>query len=171
MCHFEWARIAPSEVSPRIHDAVGQMATILVAHAAIATQRPEPDRWSALEYGAHLRDVMVNVRDRIILAVVEDVPSPYPLYREERVTLGLYANETVPIVAADLESAASLFTRTFDTLRTDYVERTMIYSRLLGDERTIGWTGAQVLHECEHHLQDVRDNVTRLEGRETSPSS
>jgi hypothetical protein len=164
VCGFVWDAIDPHEVSPRINAAIGQFATIVVANAATALRRPTPERWSAVEYAAHLRDVVLNVRDRLILTVVEDLPSPFPLYREERVALQLYANDTPTSVASDLEFAARLFTSTFDVLRVNYLERRLIYSRILGDERSLGWTGAQVLHECEHHLEDVKENFDLLRG-------
>ena len=162
VCHFEWAVIDPDEVSPRINVAVGQLATMLSADTELASRRPSAERWSCVEYGSHLRDVLLNVRERLILTSLEDVPSPAPLYREERVTLGLYAGDSPATVSADLEMSARLFTATFDVLRPTFGERTLIYSRLNGDLRTLYWTGAQVLHECEHHLSDVRDNVVLL---------
>jgi hypothetical protein len=163
-CEFEWDVVDPEEVSARVNAAIGRLATILSANAESADIRPEPARWSALEYGAHVRDVLLNVRDRLILTAVEDHPSPPPLYREERVALNLYAHESASTIAADLEFAARLFTTTFDILRTEHLERTLVYSRQLGETRTLGWTGAQVLHECEHHLDDVRENFARLRG-------
>jgi hypothetical protein len=161
-CNYEWAVIEPDEVTPRINAAVGQLATILLANGESAARRPTPDRWSALEYGAHLRDVLLNVRDRLILTVIEDVPSPSPIYRDERVRLGLYADDSAATVATDLEGAARLFTSTFDVLRVDHLDRTLVYSKFLGEIRSLAWTGAQVLHECEHHLGDVRENLTML---------
>ena len=94
--------------------------------------------------------------------VVEDEPTPFPLYREERVNIGLYANETPRSVSDGLEVAAQLFTGTFETLRLDYLDRTLVYGYPVAAVRTLGWTGAQVVHECEHHLSDVRENVTEL---------
>lgn len=165
VCGFVWDSIDPDEVTPRIRAAIGQMTTLLVADAARAGVRPDTDRWSVLEYGAHVRDVLLSARDRLILAAIEDNPSPYPIHRDERVRLGLYRRDTPEAVAGDLEVAARLFEVAFDTLRPAALERPIIYSRILGDQRTFAWTGAQGLHEVEHHLDDMRDNVARLDGR------
>jgi hypothetical protein len=158
-CSFDWATIDPNEVTPRVNRAVGEFATLLQSNPAGAIVRPERSRWSAVEYGAHLRDVLFNVRDRLILMVVEDTPSPDPIYRDQRVDLMLYADETPAVVASDLETAARLFTTTFDRLRADYIDRTLIYSKFMPGPRTFGWVGAQVLHECEHHRDDARANL------------
>jgi hypothetical protein len=163
-CGFIWDQVEPHDVAPHLLEAAGQVATLLVANADTARTRPEPARWSTLEYAAHLRDVLLNVRDRLVLCAVEDNPSPYPLYREERVTFGLYAGEDPATVASDLEAAARLFTVAFDTLSPAALERPVIYSRVLNDQRTFRWMGAQGLHEAQHHLDDVRENVTRLNG-------
>lgn len=160
-CQFVWDDIDPATVSARIRTAVSGLAEIL--SGPHATERPEPQRWSSLEYAAHVRDVLLNVRDRIILAFVEECPSPPPIYREHRVALGLYANDGPEIVAGDLAVAARLFTTAFDAISPEHGARPLIYSQLLKDERTINWTGAQGVHECEHHLGDARENAHRLE--------
>lgn len=155
-----WGDIDSAEVSPRILAATREFGTTLADPHADA--RPEPARWSVIEYGAHLRDVLLVIRDRVILAVVDECPSPPPMYRDHRVALGLYAHDSASVVAADLAVAARLFTSTFDAVAPEHAQRTLIYSQLLGDERTIAWTGAQALHETEHHLEDARENVRLL---------
>jgi hypothetical protein len=159
-CGFVWDDIDQSDVSPRILAAAHEFADVLATPRADA--RPEPARWSVIEYGAHLRDVLLVIRDRVILAAVEECPSPPPMYRDHRVALGLYADDSASVVAGDLAVAARLFTSTFDRVAPEYAERTLIYSQLLGDERTIRWTGAQAVHESEHHLDDARENVRLL---------
>jgi hypothetical protein len=159
-CAFVWDDIVPNDVSPRIVEAARSFASLLAS--AHASTRPEPNRWSTVEYGAHLRDVLFVIRDRIILAVVEVCPSPPPMYRDHRVALGLYSHDGAAVVASDLAVAARLFASTFDDIAPEHAARTLIYSQLMGDERTIAWTGAQALHESEHHLSDAQENERLL---------
>ena len=161
-CGFIWDDVAPDEVSARVTSAVGLFSILLIDNAALTHIRIEPERWSIVEYGAHLRDVLLLVRDRVILTALEEVPHPFPLYREERVHLGLYAEDTAASIAEELIVAARLFNSAFNHLYPAHAERTLIYSYPLGAERSMGWTGAQVVHECEHHFDDVRHNADVL---------
>lgn len=51
--------------------------------ASAPTRRPSPDRWSANEYAAHVRDVLLTIRDRLVIGLVEDNPRFKPVYRDE----------------------------------------------------------------------------------------
>ena len=160
ICGFEWDSITAGELAPRLTAATGAFAEVLVADPALVTARPEPQRWSALEYGAHLRDVLINVRDRIFVGLAEDDPVTKPMYRELRVPF--YATETPGGVAADLTSAAALFVRTFDGLTAQQLTRTLVYAYPRVASRSLLWTAAQALHEAEHHLIDARRDVAEL---------
>jgi hypothetical protein len=162
VCRFEWASVAPEEVAGRVRAATGSIADALVSDLEGAVVRPEPDRWSSLEYGAHVRDVLWLIRDRLVNTVVEDTPSPPKLHRDERVSLGLYASESPESVARQLPVAAQSFATFFDVLHPENHARTVIYSADFGNVRTLAWTGAQAVHECEHHLGDVEENARRL---------
>ena len=117
-----------------------------------------------VEYAAHLRDVAYNVRDRIVRALVEDEPQSAPLFREERVTLGLYQNDLAAVVAQEITLAAELVARTFAPLTNDQWGRRLYYGYPTGAFRTIEWTAAQILHEFEHHAADIDENADRLAG-------
>ena len=118
--------------------------------------RIAPERWSAVEYGCHVRDVLGNLRDRIILALVEDDPIPHPMHGTPRVDLGLYARDVPEVTARDLVSAGDLFARTLDCLPEGAGRRTLFYGWPRAATRSIDWVAAQALHECRHHLDDVR---------------
>jgi len=84
------------------------------------------------------------------------------LYRNERVNLGLYALDQPDDVATELQAMSRLFIRTFEALPPGYEKRTFTYSTITNQQVTILWAGAQALHECEHHLGDVRENERLL---------
>jgi hypothetical protein len=162
VCGFEWAVVDPSEVSARVEAASASIADLLTQSPSINRLRPEEGRWSCHEYAAHVRDVLLTIRDRLVLTAIEDTPTPPMLHRDERVALGLYDRESDRQVIDSLRAATELFATTFDVLAVEHAERTLYYSALFGGVRTFAWTGAQAVHECEHHLSDVRENVERL---------
>ena len=103
-----------------------------------------------------MRDVLLNLRDRIILGAVEDNPVPKMMHTDARVTLGLYAADTAAIVARDLWVAVELFCRTLAALSLEQLARPIFYGYPREATRTLSWVAAQALHEVEHHLADTR---------------
>jgi len=124
--------------------------------------RPSPERWSILEYGGHLRDVLLSIRERVILASVVDVPTGTPIYRDERIDLGFYAEDTMQEVANELEVSTLLFAKTVKTLPAHFDTRELVYSSRTPLAVTISSTFSNAVHECEHHLGDATDNVAML---------
>lgn len=157
VCGFEWDSVDPGEVAGRLQAGVTALRALLVVNGA--EDRPSPQRWSVLEYAAHLRDVMFNVRDRIILGAIEDNPEPKKLYPDARVDLGLYAADTAAVLDADLAVASGLFLRTLAALSPAQMQRPIFYAWPTPATRTLNWAAAQVLHEVEHHLDDARQNA------------
>jgi hypothetical protein len=164
VCGFTWASVPASAIADRVQLGATTIARDLRVNAELALLRPSPDRWSVLEYGAHVRDVILHLRDRFVIGLVEDDPTFKPLYREERVALGLYAHDTVEHVAKDLEMAANLFARTFAAISTEQLARECHYTYPTVATRTLLWMAQQMVHEIEHHLGDVALDLQLLDG-------
>ena len=162
-CGYVWDSISREDVSPGVREAVGAIAARLRGAHAAATSRPAPDRWSALEYGAHVRDVLLNVRDRIVQTIVEDEPQYAMIWRDERVDRGLYAGDAADCIADEVTFAGSLFSRTFDRIEPALLARTGVYTFPTPQPRSVLWIAAQALHECRHHLADI-DEVLASDG-------
>lgn len=154
-CGFAWVDVDAADVAERAVAGADAIADLVRADPAAAHRRPLPERWSALEYGAHVRDVLLHVRDRLVIGLVEDDPSFKPLYRDQRVDLGLYASDEPEVVAVELEMAARLFARTFAVLDADQLARPCQYAFPTLSTRTLLWMAQQVVHEVEHHRGDV----------------
>ena len=163
-CGFVWADVPSAAVAERIRAATATLADLLVGRPDAAARRSAPDRWSPVEYGCHVRDVLLNLRDRIVLGAVEDTPVPHGMHGTPRVELGLYALDDAATTAADLRFAGGLFARTWSALPTDLVDRPIVYGWPVVATRDLRWVAAQALHECEHHLADVRADLGE-EGR------
>ena len=135
------------------------IAAVLRADVANAHRRPTEDRWSSLEYAAHVRDVMLTIRDRLVIGLVEDHPGFKPLYRDTRVDLGLYRTDTVDALLPELDAGAAMFLRLFAEIDDVALDRPVQYGFPEPATRTLDWMGKQVVHEIEHHLRDIEENA------------
>ena len=161
-CGFVWGAITADQVRDRLGSATDAFVAVIEDAGAFAHERPSRERWSILEYGAHLRDVLISIRERIIAASIEDEPIGQPIHRDERVTLGFYQFDLPDDITLELRAASGLFGRTFEALAPDSTHREFTYSPVTPRKVTILWATAQAVHECEHHLGDVRENLARL---------
>ena len=155
-CGFTDESIRAEAVPTRLSAAVGAITEALRDDAV--SRRPGDGRWSALEYAAHVRDVLITIRDRTVVGLVQDDPTFAPMYRDQRVDLGLYAGDDAASVATELASVASLFTRTFRQIEPLDLERPVRYGFPEPIHTTIGWMAKQAVHEAEHHLADIEEN-------------
>ena len=157
-CGSCWDAVEPGEVAGRLRAAgrrIGALLAVDTDHAA----RHEPGRWSSLEYAAHVRDVPLNVRDRMILALAQDVPHPPSMYPALRVDAGLYTGETAGLLAADISCVTEIFVRFTQALGEPVWQRRLVYPWPRETERTLVWAAAQVVHELEHHGDDISANT------------
>jgi S-DNA-T family DNA segregation ATPase FtsK/SpoIIIE len=163
-CGFVFEGVERHEIARRVAAGGEAIAALLVGEPARALVRPRAERWSTVEYGAHVRDVMLAIRDRLVVGLVEDDPGFKPVYRDERLSLGLYRADTASAVAQEIASAAAMFGRLFDAIDPAMLERPVRYGFPDPQRRTLLWMGRQTVHETEHHLGDVRENLRLVAG-------
>ena len=155
-CGFEFDLARAEAVGPLMLEEIHDVSTILREGDAVALRRrPDPDTWSAHEYGCHLRDVLLVQRERVLLARREDVPVVGAMGRDERVEHDGYDEQMTLDVARQLDDAASLFAHVLSLLEGDAWERTMIYSYPERMERSLRWVAVHTLHEARHHKRDM----------------
>lgn len=158
-CGFVYDTTFAAQAGAEIVLGAGQLAAILGSGAATLGRRPAPDTWSVLEYGCHVRDVLLVQRERVLLARRVDCPAPEPMGREERVEHDGYGQQDPAAVARQLGDAAALFAGVLDRLDEGSWRRTMIYTFPARVERDLAWVAMHTLHEVRHHLADVRSQV------------
>jgi DinB superfamily len=158
-CGFAWVQVGRDEIALRSIAAAQQIASAIGASADRASIRPTPERWSSLEYAAHVRDVCLTIRDRLVIGLVEDEPGFKPLYRDERVDLGLYKSDTATDVAGEVVAAANMLARVFNAIDPQLLDRVVQYGFPDPLPRTLLWMGQQAVHESEHHLADITENL------------
>jgi hypothetical protein len=82
VCGFEWDAIEAARVPARLQVAAERFRAVLAGVGSEAMARPAPEIWSVIEYGCHVRDVMLNLRDRIVVGLAEDNPTPKSMCAE-----------------------------------------------------------------------------------------
>lgn len=115
--------------------------------------RPEPDTWSPLEYGCHVRDVFTLFLERLELMLGEDNPTflnwnPNVTAEAER-----YDLQDRFVVAAQLRTAGEAIADRFEALGHDDLSRTG--ARSDGASFTIESFARYEIHDPLHHLWDV----------------
>jgi hypothetical protein len=155
-CGFEWSALSAQEVIDRLGAVPAGFDRALAGRRAEAVRaRPDPQVWSAGEYVAHVRDVLLNLRDRIVVGLAEDNPTPKPMFADVRIRTGMYALDEVETLPGEVAVAAGLLAKTVGALSEAELARPIFYPWPVPTTRTLLWVAAQALHEAEHHLGDV----------------
>jgi hypothetical protein len=155
-CGFEWDAVTAEGVPDRLAAIAAGFAEVLRSGDPALGERPDAETWSVVEYSAHVRDVMFNLRDRIVVGLVEDDPTPKPTYTIERIAAGLYADEVPDRLALEIDVGTALLGRTIAALDDDKLARPIFYGWPRPATRDLLWVAAQAVHEGEHHLADVQ---------------
>jgi hypothetical protein len=155
-CGFTYDLAQAESAGRAIVDGVGELASVLNDRSADLTSRRAPDVWSPLEYGCHVRDVLLVQRERVLAARRTDRPSFAPMGRDERVEHDGYAGQDPADVVRQVADAALLFDNVLSRLGAGDWERPVIYNWPQRSERSLRWVAVHTVHEVRHHLLDVR---------------
>ena len=162
-CGFDFETLEAADVGPRIRRGVEAVASAL-SNSWAPDRRPAVERWSANESAAHVRDVLISIRDRLVVGLVEDNPGFKPLYRDERLAMGLYLADSVAELTAEIRATGPMFVRLFEAIAPAQLSREVQYGFPDPETRTLLWMGRQAVHETEHHLLDINANNTLFAG-------
>jgi len=129
---------------------------------AILTARPEPETWSALEYGAHTRDVFRLLDAALEQVLVKDTPRfPVPPTPDE--VAASYGNLDADTVLNEFSAASVALADRASGVSTGDWGRTFF----VGDnEHTVAWIVQHAAHEGSHHLRDISRGLAALTGHE-----
>ena len=158
-CGFEYDLGEAPIANAAIVQGSKDLVSILNDNAADVTTRREPQIWSPLEYGCHVRDVLLVQRERVLAARSMDRPSFNPMGREERVQYDGYAEQDITDVARQLSDAARLFANVLSRLSPHDWDRSVMYNYPGPCERSLRWVAVHTVHELHHHTLDVRDQL------------
>jgi hypothetical protein len=155
-CGFVYDLDRAAEASGQIRAGASELGVLLREHAADASSRREPTTWSPLEYGCHVRDVLLVQRERVLETRRRERPAFTPMGRDERVEHDGYSEQDPTAVARQLDDAALLLAHVLDRLGPEDWERLVVYSYPVEWERSLRWVAVHTVHEVRHHLVDVQ---------------
>jgi hypothetical protein len=151
-CGYDARAVPATAVADRLRAAADRWPAVLARPDA--GQRPQPQRWSPLEYACHVRDVFVLYRQRLDLMLTEDDPR-YPNWDQDATAVDSdYAGQDPQHVSRELVQAGQQLAARFDTVGDDGWSRRG--RRSDGASFTVDTFSRYLLHDVEHHLWDVR---------------
>lgn len=118
-----------------------------------ASTRPEPTVWSALEYGAHVRDVCTLFAERLALMLREDDPLFANWDQDETALASRYWEQDPTVVSWELRAAAETVADAFAAVPVRDWQRSGRRSN--GSQFTVETLGQYLLHDLAHHAWDV----------------
>jgi hypothetical protein len=121
--------------------------------------RPNPTTWSALEYGAHVRDVCRIFAARLALMLENDEPRFADWNQDTTAVAGRYGEQDPPTVASELTAAADVLTAAFEAVPEDGWARKGLRSD--GSEFTVETLARYFIHDPVHHPHDVGSRAER----------
>jgi hypothetical protein len=151
-CGFDTQAFARERVALLIRENATAWQGVL-AESAIARVRPQPDKWSPLEYGCHVRDVFRLYTVRLELMLTEDDPLFANWDQDETALADRYDEQDPAVVSAELTEAADTLADAFDEVDGPMWERTG--RRSDGANFTVESFARYFVHDPVHHLYDA----------------
>jgi hypothetical protein len=151
-CGLSVGEIKREDFAPRAFVAAEEWVQILRSSPAV-TARPQPDVWSPLEYGAHVRDVYRLFDARLVQMLTEDNPTFAYWNQDETAINERYREQDPEVVADELEAAAQGFVVRIQSLTAEQYRRRGMRSD--GADFTVATFLQYFLHDVIHHLWDV----------------
>jgi hypothetical protein len=115
--------------------------------------RPEPGKWSPLEYGCHVRDVLRLYDYRLTLMLTQEDPL-YPNWDQDETAIAdRYGEQDPAAVATELAEAATTIAARFAAVTGGQWSRRG--RRSDGAQFTVETFARYFIHDPVHHLYDV----------------
>lgn len=150
-CGFDPSTVRRADVADRIARSAARWDGAL-ARADVAV-RPNDHTWSVLEYGCHVRDVHLIMRERLALMLARDGAAFANWDQDVAAVDDEYHAQDPDVVADELADAALAFAQAYDTVGDEDWGRTGLRSN--GSAFTVESFAVYALHDLEHHRVDV----------------
>ena len=125
----------------------------LAGPASSVREGPAPEKWSALEYGCHVRDVFRRFDERLHL-MLREVDPLFPNWDQDVTALDEnYTGQDPAVVSDELGAAGARIADSFAGVAGDEWHRTG--TRSDGARFTVATFARYFMHDPIHHLYDV----------------
>ncbi|MFI5040758.1 MAG: DinB family protein [Acidimicrobiales bacterium] len=160
-CGFDAATVTPANAEDTVRALGARYRAPLTRFLPgedsddLLRRRPAPDVWSALEYAAHVRDLIAMWGHTLHRALAEeqpDLPRLDPDIADRFSADHAYNSQDPATVAQELAANAQRMAAKVATIAPDQWDRSVIIG---GEEMTVLAIVRKVDHEGGHHLLDV----------------
>ena len=151
-CGLASADVEPTAVAGLVRESLPRWRAVLARPDAVV--RPDPATWSPLEYGCHVRDVLVLFDERLALMLTDDDARFGNWDQDATAVAERYGTQVPAVVADELEAAGERLASAFDAVPADAWGRTGLRSD--GSRFTVATFAQYFWHDVAHHLVDVR---------------
>ncbi len=156
-CGVDVSDIERTEVASLIRSNAAAWVELLARDVATVSTRPAPNRWSTLEYAAHVRDVFRIFRGRLALMVDIDDPLFENWDQDATAVADRYGEQAPDVVSAELVEAGNAIATAFAELSPDDDQVWRRTGRRSdGASFTVDTFARYFLHDPMHHLWDVQ---------------
>ena len=150
-CGFDPSQISLAQLPGQIRQQVNLWDEVLAG--PVAKQRPDSATWSPLEYGAHVRDVLKVMHERLDLMLAQDNPDLPSWDQDQAARAGRYDQLSPALVADEIDIEAQMLANEYKQVTDAQAQRPG--RRSDGSEFTIFTLGLYLLHDLVHHAWDV----------------
>ena len=150
-CGFDASRFDARQTADALRDQVMLWSNVL-ARGDVRT-RPQPDVWSPLEYGCHVRDVFRIFDERLALMMDTENPSFQNWDQDATAIEDRYDLQDPKTVAQGLRTAGTQLAHRFGSVDESQWSRRGFRSD--GSAFTIESIAKYLMHDPIHHLWDV----------------
>jgi DinB superfamily len=159
-CGFDAAATPTGDMARRLRAVAAAFAVGL--QRPDARERPEPEVWSALEYGCHVRDVCRIFGERIHLMLTEDDPVFANWDQDATAVTERYWAQEPAVVAGELVASAQAVAAVIERVETAQWSRPGRRSN--GSTFTVDSLVRYQLHDLVHHLHDIGSSLPDSDG-------
>lgn len=151
-CGFDARAVDVRLVGDAIRDTADAWGEVLDGDGTAVRSRPSPERWSPLEYGAHVRDVY-DLFLRRLRSMLDTHDPLFPNWdQDETAVASRYDLQDPAVVAIELRARAEVLADAFDEVHGDQWERPG--RRSDGARFTVESFARYLIHDPVHHLWD-----------------
>ncbi|QJU54483.1 DinB family protein [Herbiconiux sp. KACC 21604] len=151
-CGFDSSATEASAVAGLIRENAAAWPAVL--ERASVRERPDDATWSALEYGAHVRDVFRVSQKRFGLMLAEMDPEFADWDQDATAVEDRYAEQDPAVVGRQLLDEGEALAALLESVPADAWERRGFRSD--GSAFTVDTLARYVIHDPVHHLHDVK---------------
>jgi hypothetical protein len=160
-CAFDASGFPHDEVAAALR--ANASAWPMLLESPFARTRPSVDKWSALEYACHVRDVFTLFDERLVLMLEQDDPLFENWDQDATAIADRYEEQDPERVGHELKRTGAVLADRFDSVPAGAWTRRG--RRGDGAAFTIDSFSRYLLHDPVHHLYDVNTGFEELERR------